>query len=62
MGGIEWQQRQTQHIYIQVVTKYFTLITLTTVLHPDPGNSPATRNAKYKYFYQIIYLYYESLY
>ena len=44
------------------MTKYFTLITLTTVFHPDQGNSPATRNAKSNTFNQIIYLYYKYLF
>ena len=45
------------YLYIRVVTKILTLITMTTAFHPDQFNSPATRNAKIQYFYQIIYLY-----
>ena len=42
----------TTYIYIiRVVTKYFTLITITMVLYPDRCYSPATRNAKIQYFY-----------
>ena len=45
------------YIYIRVVTKYF--YSKYNIYGPSsrPNNSPATRNAKIQYFYQI-YLYY----
>ena len=57
---MKWQQRQntTYTYYIRVVTKYFYANYNNYGLSSRPNNSPATRNAKIQYFYQI-YLYYE---
>ena len=46
------------YIYIRVVTKYFYANYNIYGLSSRPNNSPATRNAKIQYFYQI-YLDYE---
>ena len=48
-GEIEWNKHNI-YLYIRVVTKYLTLFTITTVLHLDQCNSPATQKAKIQYF------------
>ena len=48
------------YIYIRVVTKYFYSNYNIYSLSSRPNNSPATRNAKIQYFYQI-YLDYEYI-